>query len=76
MPWPLGGRSGARFGRWPKISKRQSATFVLHGNMENGNYFTPEKGKWCGREDSNFHALRHSDLNAARLPFRHDRTPW
>src|SRR5215217_344437 len=23
---------------------------------------------WCGREDSNFHALRHSDLNAARLP--------
>ena len=30
--------------------------------------FTPKKGKWCGREDSNFHALRHSDLNAARLP--------
>ncbi len=23
---------------------------------------------WCGREDSNFHVLRHSDLNAARLP--------
>jgi hypothetical protein len=20
--------------------------------------------------------LPHSDLNAARLPFRHDRTPW
>ena len=28
---------------------------------------------WCGREDSNFHGLPHSDLNAARLPFRHDR---
>src|SRR5216110_2861484 len=28
----------------------------------------PKKGRWCGREDSNFHALRHSDLNAARLP--------
>jgi hypothetical protein len=24
--------------------------------------------KWCGREDSNFHGLPHSDLNAARLP--------
>src|SRR3954464_8775541 len=23
---------------------------------------------WCGREDSNFHGLPHSDLNAARLP--------
>ena len=23
---------------------------------------------WCGREDSNFHILRYSDLNAARLP--------
>ena len=27
-----------------------------------------EEGKWCGREDSNFHGLPHSDLNAARLP--------
>jgi hypothetical protein len=27
----------------------------------------PRKG-WCGREDSNFHGLPHSDLNAARLP--------
>lgn len=26
------------------------------------------EGKWCGREDSNFHGLPHSDLNAARLP--------
>ena len=25
-------------------------------------------GEWCGREDSNFHGLPHSDLNAARLP--------
>ena len=24
--------------------------------------------RWCGREDSNFHGLPHSDLNAARLP--------
>jgi hypothetical protein len=24
--------------------------------------------EWCGREDSNFHGLPHSDLNAARLP--------
>src|SRR6185437_631314 len=27
-----------------------------------------QEKRWCGREDSNFHALRHSDLNAARLP--------
>ena len=26
------------------------------------------KSDWCGREDSNFHGLPHSDLNAARLP--------
>src|SRR5215470_5956602 len=30
----------------------------------------PRRGEvsWCGREDSNFHGLPHSDLNAARLP--------
>src|SRR5690606_22123445 len=27
-----------------------------------------EGGLWCGEEDSNFHGLPHSDLNAARLP--------
>jgi hypothetical protein len=27
-----------------------------------------KKSSWCGREDSNFHELPHSDLNAARLP--------
>lgn len=26
------------------------------------------EAEWCGREDSNFHGLPHSDLNAARLP--------
>ena len=29
---------------------------------------TAKKSRWCGREDSNFHGLPHSDLNAARLP--------
>ena len=28
-----------------------------------------KNGRWCGREDSNFHGIiSHSDLNAARLP--------
>ena len=33
---------------------------------------------WCGREDSNFHGLPHSDLNAARLPIppRPQATKW
>src|SRR5690606_35004668 len=31
-------------------------------------FLLPEGREWCGREDSNFHVLRHSDLNAARLP--------
>ena len=30
--------------------------------------FTLEKGEWCPGEDSNLHALRHTDLNRARLP--------
>ncbi|CCV04192.1 hypothetical protein MESS2_1220029 [Mesorhizobium metallidurans STM 2683] len=27
-----------------------------------------ETGIWCPEEDSNLHALRHTDLNRARLP--------
>src|SRR5690606_6332974 len=33
-----------------------------------GDYSSSLVWPWCGREDSNFHGLPHSDLNAARLP--------
>ena len=32
------------------------------------------RGK-CGRRDLNSYALRHQNLNLARLPFRHARKP-
>lgn len=32
-----------------------------------------EEFRWCGRRDSNSHALRHVVLSHARLPFRHFR---
>src|SRR5207253_10683152 len=35
----------------------------------------PGKGKWCGREDSNFHGLSATATSTLRVyQFRHDRT--
>src|SRR5690606_22411281 len=45
-------------GNAPHLKKCQSKTMG----------YTVSFFKWCGREDSNFHGLPHSDLNAARLP--------
>ena len=35
---------------------------------------TLPEGSWCGRRDLNSYAVRHRNLNPARLPFRHART--
>lgn len=78
--WAIRKRKRVRFtpgawsaGSWPNQRSRGS-TCPTHGSdvghfriqvIEN---HTLWKRAWCGREDSNFHGLPHSDLNAARLP--------
>ena len=41
---------------------------ALHAHDGEATHGRAIKSHWCGREDSNFHGLPHSDLNAARLP--------
>jgi hypothetical protein len=47
---------------WPQPAKAGSDTTKKAGDGHLSGF------GWCGREDSNFHGLPHSDLNAARLP--------
>ena len=61
--------------RWPFTTFQAERRSNPQHTIKNKN---PPKGGlvflWCGREDLNLHGIiSHSDLNAARLPFRHDR---
>ena len=56
---------------WPDVGLRQATTKCLKTKGRSSR-ITPAalfgETRWCGGEDSNFHGLPHSDLNAARLP--------
>ena len=54
----FGGADGRMTGKMPKRRKPR--------NPSGSRGFPPKN--WCPEEDSNLHALRHTDLNRARLP--------
>src|SRR5579859_6835926 len=60
--------TGSRLAHFPRASI--CFLYIFHFLEEYGVPVSAILNKlhWCGREDSNFHGLPHSDLNAARLP--------
>ncbi len=53
---------------WAATKKHSGASGLVHEERPPPQLREESGRKWCGREDSNFHGLPHSDLNAARLP--------
>ena len=63
------GQGRARGGRRQPASRTADQYRALEEISPAGGLAGPRGSvRWCGREDSNFHGLPHSDLNAARLP--------